>query len=477
MSRWNAQFKNHPFQQIWSDLKLNLDEAKVDDKSVHTSVEEMARLKKVIAFINGLLSNVDPELVPPTIWDSFQQQVAECFSHVKNYNQTRNIAYIQNANANADNLLNYVRPYVVAHGKAAKAASEAYKTYIDEIEQYTKSFLIKSNEIITGITEANETVSEKLEAVVSKASSIDEAFIEICGEEGKQGKFNSQIGDFKKKYSEFESYYTRLFEESAGEESLIKQIDDAKEEIDGNVIEIIQTNKKIVGIVSELKDAHEKVFGVLDADGMPAGGLKEEYTNNSIKYKALNDKVEALLPGATSAALASSYNEMKISFDGPIRNSTRLFYGSISLLVLVSFILSVKVTISPYSFEFIAPSNWLAVMQSLVSKLPIYGPLVWLAYYASKRRSEYQRLQQEYSHKEALATSFESYKKQILELGEKDNPLLAHLLQKAVDAVAYNASESLDKKHGDKMPLQEVVEKAVDGVIKSKELFSFHSSK
>ncbi len=88
-------------------------------------------------------------------------------------------------------------------------------------------------------------------------------------------------------------------------------------------------------------------------------------------------------------------------------------------------------------------------MNNLLFKLPLYVPLVWLALYASKRRSENQRLEQEYAHKEALAKSYSSYKQQIKELKQEDQLLLIKLLDSAIAAMANNASDVLDKKHGD----------------------------
>ena len=72
--------------------------------------------------------------------------------------------------------------------------------------------------------------------------------------------------------------------------------------------------------------------------------------------------------------------------------------------------------------------------------------MIWVAVYASKRRSENQRLEQEYAHKEALARSYISYKKQISELGKEDNVLLEKLILEAINAISYNASKTLDKK-------------------------------
>jgi hypothetical protein len=44
-----------------------------------------------------------------------------------------------------------------------------------------------------------------------------------------------------------------------------------------------------------------------------------------------------LIPGATSAGLATAYKEMKVSFDQPIFWSNVMFYVSIAGLVITSF--------------------------------------------------------------------------------------------------------------------------------------------
>ncbi len=99
----------------------------------------------------------------------------------------------------------------------------------------------------------------------------------------------------------------------------------------------------------------------------------------------------------------------------------------------------------------------------LLQRLPIVLPVIWLAIFASKRRSEAERLKQEYAHKEALAKSYQSFKLQIEELdGENKEPLLEKLLAVAIDTIATNASNTLDKKHGDNAPLIGVFDKAID---------------
>ena len=98
------------------------------------------------------------------------------------------------------------------------------------------------------------------------------------------------------------------------------------------------------------------------------------------------------------------------------------------------------------------------ITKYILYSLPITLPLIWVAVYASKRRSENQRLEQEYAHKEALARSYISYKKQISELGKEDSELLEKLILEAINAISYNASKTLDKKHGDGTILNEITQ-------------------
>ena len=98
------------------------------------------------------------------------------------------------------------------------------------------------------------------------------------------------------------------------------------------------------------------------------------------------------------------------------------------------------------------------IAKSILHSLPITLPLIWVAVYASKRRSENQRLEQEYAHKEALSRSYISYKKQISELGKEDSELLEKLILEAINTISYNASKTLDKKHGDGTILNEITQ-------------------
>jgi len=481
MSRWTEQFENHAFRTTWGSLIDTLDSSTVDDKTVVTSVSELARLNKVIEYIDGMLNGIDPDLVPLNTWDNFNNQATSCLQHVTNYNSNRNIDHINQANVHADNLLTYIRPYMVAHGKIGNALQASIKKYAKTIDEYTASFREKATGLVDEIENYRGRSEEIFGVIGNIKNTIDGFNAELFGEDeaaGVQEKIRDLVEELDEKYEKIQGYYSKILVGDEDEPSTKIEISQAKESILEEQDKIQELLESVSSEVKELEKFHVKVFGKQEEDNEKVGGLAYNLDNliqglkdfesvQKDKYVALNDEINSLLPGATSAGLATAYKDMKDSFDIPIRNATRLFYGAIGLLVLASIILAVDKVGGNSWVTFIKLQDWSLVLKGLVYKIPFYAPVLWLAFYATKRRSEHHRLQQEYAHKEALAKSYNSYKKQIEDLEVKDSDMLKEFIMKAIDAIAYNASESLDGKHGDKMPAQELIEKLVTELTKS----------
>ena len=223
--------------------------------------------------------------------------------------------------------------------------------------------------------------------------------------------------------------------------------------------------------VDDFDEFHKKIFGSIDPQGKTTEGLKQELDtrvtqldklekDQLAKYGALYEKIEKLLPGATSAGLARAYEVQRRSFSIPIKKNTNLFYAAVGLMFAIAFLTSIQIdNLMPLSISFVRHETPEAILKSMLLKLPFIAPLIWLAVFASIRRSQYERLQQEYAHKEALAKSYDSYKKQLEALltTEKES-LQKELINKAIEAIAYNASQTLDGKHRDKMPLEHALD-------------------
>ena len=86
------------------------------------------------------------------------------------------------------------------------------------------------------------------------------------------------------------------------------------------------------------------------------------------------------------------------------------------------------------------------------SKITMALPFIWLAIFCSNRRKEAMRLEQEYAHKVAVASSYASYKEQISNLNETNPELLKELMASTINIISKNPSDFLDKsKSSDKL--------------------------
>ena len=126
--------------------------------------------------------------------------------------------------------------------------------------------------------------------------------------------------------------------------------------------------------------------------------------------------IEGLLPGATSAGLASAFNQRRAHFTLPQRIWQTVFVCS--LLALLA--------IAGWEFGWRPSSDagltWGGLALSLLHRLPFALPLVWLAFHASHRAALAQRVEEDYAFKEAVSRSFEGYRREMAELEGKAAP-------------------------------------------------------
>lgn len=290
MSRWIENFEKHPFQDTWSQIVSLKDSINSDDKTVITDTTEIARLKKVIAFINELLLACDPELIPEQTWSNFSSQATACLQSISSFNSSRNIQHIIQANSNLDNLLTYIRPYQVITGKAARAAKTAFSSYTKEIsisldsinrEITTKFDSIQSDadyllDEIEKIKNNAASELENCEIISEKITNLDEDY------------FNNSVSkSLKTRMEEFESEITQahekilnfseiLFEGTSTDDSVEQKINVALDNIESDAKESASQLVKLRSKIDDFSNYYNLVFGELQDDENRKGGLKSE---------------------------------------------------------------------------------------------------------------------------------------------------------------------------------------------------------
>lgn len=481
MSRWTETFANHPFQDNWKRIVDIVEEVTVDDETIVTSVEEIARLNKVVIFLNDLLKSCDPELIPESTWNNFHTQSNSCLQQINSYQNNRNIGHITNANNHLDNLLTYIRPYQVVAGKAAQSARASFVAYTKSINKNLSSFQLEAKSLLTELSQYKtqvETDAAESEAAKIRIKALETSYFDDLEEESLETRINNLEEKIEESYEKIQKYQIELLDGDSENESISSEIKNAQELAEKDSENINKLLSEVQTKLTDFKQYHTAIFGIKNEEGELEGGLKAEILarekhleefkkQQELKYKTLNDEIESLLPGATSAGLATAYHDLKESFNTPIKNYSILFYCSIAALILVAF-LSITKEVGWFFISFVEVADLTKLFSNVLYKLPIVIPVLWLTLFASKRRSETQRLQQEYAHKEALAKSYQNFKMQIEALEESDPVLMNKLLSSAIDAVSKNASDTLDKKHGDRTPMHEGVESFLSSIERAK---------
>jgi len=496
MSRWKAEFDQHPFQEIWADLKNILTNVNVDDQTISTSVEELARLRKVVGYIDSILLCLDVDLTPQSIWASFQTQATNCRTEVNNYLSNRNIAHIVQANQHADNLLSYVKPFLVLPEDAARSATRAVEEYSKSVGIFLSGFESQCRNIVTALDEIKNKSDGYLKKIEEDKEKISDVVLELLGPDEKSESARKAILDLlnaaQEQAAAIHTFHVSLLTGDDLSDSIQEEISTALIETKSASADSASLLSKTAILTKELQAFHEKIFGTPDADsGKRVGGLNGELNlrmatlerveiAQSQKHQALAEKIEALLPGATSAGLASAYGKLAKQFEKSVELYTRLFGFCVFVLAAGAVMAATEsITLFPaFSVTWAKAGDYDFVFKALLFKAPLVAPIVWMALFATKRRSQYERLKQEYSHKEAFATSYESYKLQLQELKIESDVLQKELISKAIEAIAFNASSTLDGKHDEKLPAYQILEKILDkSQMKIEDLMKFVEGK
>ncbi|MGE6473838.1 hypothetical protein [Psychrobacter sp. NPDC078631] len=446
--------------------QLDIDSEISTDINQNDYLDGLDRFMDAYSKLKSSLINIDFNIIPLGSWretKDLMQNISNILAHSKSY---IDFDIINQLNFYLDELIKTLAPYCDFGSNQLASVERSLTLKQHQFNKEFEEFKTRSSSIL----DKEERILNEASSRLNSISKIDESFKKLNEQyflgtdepplRDKWALLNEQI---TKKSNEIDIFYRTLITDK---KSIRQEIMSA-----GDIIQKLRNDSsiaydKLQDSINDIKVFHQDIYG--SDDGKTIGlksdieSRRKELTNfealQKDKYDALNQQIESLLPGATSAGLSSAYHTLSNSYDKPIKYNTWIFFGSIIMLSVLSFIFLSSSTIEFNSFKDIGTF--------LAYRLPIIIPVIWIAVFASKRRSEAERLKQEYAHKEALAKSYQSFKIQIEELGdEAKEPLMEKLLKSAIDTISNNASLTLDKKHGDSMPLISLIERTVDKAV------------
>lgn len=450
-------FMNHYFHNSWKELKEQVDLIKEKNITDDGALVSTARFKKVVEYIDKYLKIIDTDLITESDvnqLDDFSSYIESSKSQVIAFNSNYQVSHINSANANLDNLLDRLKKF---HTLLPKVSGQGVASML---KQYGNTIENSLSEI--DFSSAQES-SDRIQALKQRLIDGEE------DQESVQSQIDNLLEDFKEKQKELNDFYDQTLNNDM-EGTTFDQIETNKELLEGYKKSATEDINELTNRISEFNKFYVTVFGEKDSEtDLRSGGLKEELNRkleelSNFKdeqeevHQTLKNQIESFLPGATSAGLATAYHDERSKFTGPANHWNLIFMSVVATIFIVAFFSFAEFGIDAKGIHFSLSktSGFVESFNSLIHRIPLYAPLVWLAIYAGKRRSEYQRLEQEYAHKESLSKSYIGYKNQIDKLDIDKDDLSVKLLNAIIDSTSKNASETLGK-HSSDTPSQEAL--------------------
>lgn len=135
MSLWIERVNTHPLWQNLETLGPVIDQALARDGVDASTLDGLARLKSVLAFVGKRLEGSDPYLLTLGSLDSLSTAIQNSTSEVQAFISNGNPGHITNANTHGDSALVYLGqlnvPIVTTDLVALRDAANSYRTAVE----------------------------------------------------------------------------------------------------------------------------------------------------------------------------------------------------------------------------------------------------------------------------------------------------------------------------------------------------------
>ena len=347
-----------------------------------------------------------------------KEELVSIKESIKNLSSSipQDISDLKSYKSSIERLKSAFKQYKEQYADITKKCEEALtqSTNIDEIYKNVQEIQSELTSINQDIIQKAETIKKAIDNNLDLPSSIEKTISSI-------DTWNASYKQATKQAQEIKQTYIEVFGGKITDENGDIQV--------------------VSGLVDELNGAYNDLQ--LRLKNLESS-TKESYQNYIQKwdteYGELKDRIEKLLPGAMSAGLAYAFIDKGKQEQNERKKAAWAFYLAIVALVVISILpVLINLALLKQTSEISIEETVKILFNLTWAMLPIYVPVLWVAIFANKRMNLSKKLIEEYSHKEAIAKTYEGLAFQIQKLQndalsrELGNKLIENTLNASAD--------------------------------------------
>jgi len=393
----------------------------------------------------------------------------------------------QEAKKAANSAIQY-RSQVKKHKESAQADAESIQKLLNQFQE-SFTHIEAKNKLIH---ELEKECSQSKESVGVHCSEVDDLSTYISGKVANLQHIISENDELSIKLehthqlmqdSEIDSGKIKLLlKDAASSNKNIKAINDEiygyilpNDEIDDGDPEVIEGLKDKLensynGLNENIEESKEILKKLTEATQTRYEETVENINNNynkfidgcGKKYEQTHTRIKKLLPDALTAGLSSAYDDKKKEEEITQKNAISSFKLAIIGMIIISLI---PFGIDVYLIVGLKEELIKVVSDTpklLISILPLYFPVLWMAYSSNKKANLSKRLIEEYTHKGVLSKTFEGLSTQIADIDQSDisNELRVKLLFNLLEVNSENPGKLISNYNSTDHPLMDALDKS-----------------
>jgi len=136
MSRWMDNYNESDFHTKWNSFKESVENYNTEEIADSAILLELARLKKILVFIESYLKLIDPEINKINILNEPLTHLNSAIPEFNAFVSNKNIAHLQRANTHIDNCTIHLKNANILIPKvSARSVSVMLSEYSRTIEE------------------------------------------------------------------------------------------------------------------------------------------------------------------------------------------------------------------------------------------------------------------------------------------------------------------------------------------------------